>query len=40
MPESLNAFGINAGKRQGIKALFMTHPPLDDRIAALERLQV
>lgn len=39
MPESLNAFGINSGKRQGIKALFMTHPPLDARIAALERLQ-
>jgi heat shock protein HtpX len=40
MPESLNAFGINAGKRGGIKALFMTHPPLDARIEALRRLQV
>jgi heat shock protein HtpX len=40
MPESLNAFGINAGKRQGMKALFMTHPPLDARIEALRRLQV
>ena len=39
MPESLNAFGINSGKRTGMKALFMTHPPLDERIAALERLQ-
>lgn len=39
MPESLNAFGINAGKRTGMKALFMTHPPLDERIAALERLE-
>lgn len=38
MPESLNAFGINSGKRSGIKALFMTHPPLDERIAALNNL--
>ncbi|MCC5926370.1 MAG: protease HtpX [Bacteroidetes bacterium] len=40
MPESLNAFGINAGKREGMKALFMTHPPLDARIKALEELQI
>jgi heat shock protein HtpX len=39
MPESLNAFGINSGKRSGIKALFMTHPPLDERIAALNNLE-
>ena len=38
MPESLNAFGINSGQRSGLKALFMTHPPLDERIAALEIL--
>lgn len=38
MPESLNAFGINSGKRSGMKALFMTHPPLDERIAALRNL--
>ncbi len=38
MPESLNAFGINSGQRSGLKALFMTHPPLDERIAALEKL--
>lgn len=40
MPESLNAFGINAGKRTGFKALFKTHPDLDDRIEALKNLQV
>lgn len=39
MPESLNAFGINSGKRSGIKALFMSHPPLEDRIKALEGAQ-
>lgn len=40
MPESLNAFGINSGKRSGIKALFMTHPPLDERITALNDLKI
>jgi heat shock protein HtpX len=38
MPESLNAFGISSGKREGLKALFMTHPPLDARIQALQQL--
>ena len=38
LPESMQAFGITGGKRSGIKALFMTHPPLDDRIAALNNM--
>lgn len=38
MPESLNAFAISSGKREGLKALFMTHPPLDARIEALKQL--
>lgn len=37
MPDSLQAFGINRGARQGLAAMFMTHPPLEDRIAALEQ---
>ncbi|WP_328189372.1 protease HtpX [Marinobacter sp. OP 3.4] len=37
MPDSLQAFGINRGARQGLAALFMTHPPLEDRIAALKQ---
>ena len=37
MPDTLTAFGISSGSRSGIKALFASHPPLDDRIAALER---
>ena len=37
MPDTLTAFGISSGTRSGIKALFASHPPLDDRIAALER---
>ena len=31
LPKQLAAFGINSG----VKSLFSTHPPLDDRIAAL-----
>ncbi len=38
MPESMQAFGITSGKRKGIKALFATHPPLEDRIAALQNM--
>ncbi|HEV7610424.1 MAG TPA: protease HtpX [Steroidobacteraceae bacterium] len=36
MPPQLEAFGINAGRKQGFMRLFMTHPPLDERIAALQ----
>ena len=35
MPESMAAFGIASGARQGLRALFASHPPLDARIAAL-----
>ncbi len=40
MPDTLQAFGINRGARAGLGALFMTHPPLEDRIAALQRAQI
>ncbi|MFZ0790379.1 MAG: protease HtpX, partial [Chromatiaceae bacterium] len=30
------AFGISGGIGQGLKALFSSHPPLEQRIAALE----
>lgn len=40
MPDSLQAFGINRGARSGLSALFMTHPPLEDRIAALQNARV
>ncbi len=36
MPDSMAAFGISAGTRQGLKALFTSHPPLEDRINALQ----
>ena len=35
LPEKMAAFGINGGKNGGLKSLFMTHPPLEERIAAL-----
>lgn len=34
LPEKMAAFGINGGK-SGFSRLFMTHPPLEERIAAL-----
>lgn len=38
LPEQIAAFGISGAKGQGIKRLFMTHPPLDERIDALKRM--
>jgi heat shock protein HtpX len=37
LPEQMAAFGISGQKAQGFKRLFMTHPPLDERIDALRR---
>ena len=36
LPPHMQAFGINTGGSTGIMRLFMTHPPLDERIAALK----
>lgn len=38
LPDQMSAFGIN-GKpsKHGLKLLFMSHPPLDDRIEALKK---
>jgi heat shock protein HtpX len=36
MPPQMQAFGINTGSGGGFMRLFMTHPPLDERIAALQ----
>jgi heat shock protein HtpX len=35
MPPQMQAFGINTGNSGGFMRLFMSHPPLDERIAAL-----
>jgi heat shock protein HtpX len=37
MPEKMQAFGIRSGRPQGWQRLFMTHPPLEERIAALKQ---
>ena len=36
LPDQLAAFGISGGLGSGIKSLFMSHPPLEERIAALQ----
>jgi len=36
LPGEMAAFGIAGGLGDGMKKLFMTHPPLEERIAALE----
>lgn len=36
LPGEMAAFGIAGGIGGGLKKLFMTHPPLEERIAALE----
>jgi heat shock protein HtpX len=42
MPKEMKAFAISAGTEKGfsIAALFKTHPSIDDRVAALQRLNV
>ena len=35
LPDQVRAFGISGGVAHGFKRLFMTHPPLAERIAAL-----
>ncbi|MGE3549903.1 MAG: protease HtpX [Geobacter sp.] len=37
LPDQMAAFGISGGAGGGLKKLFMTHPPLEERIAALQR---
>ena len=37
LPKAVQAFGIAGGLGHGFKRLFMSHPPLEERIAALQR---
>lgn len=39
LPDKMAAFGIAGGAGGGIKRLFMTHPPLEERIAALRAVR-
>jgi len=36
LPDEMAAFGISGGVPSGFKRLFMSHPPLEERIATLE----
>jgi heat shock protein HtpX len=36
LPEALHAFGIAGGRAGGFRRLLMSHPPLEERIAALQ----
>ncbi|HKE95449.1 MAG TPA: protease HtpX [Povalibacter sp.] len=37
LPDKMAAFGISGAPGAGLKRLFMTHPPLEERIAALRQ---
>jgi heat shock protein HtpX len=39
LPDQLAAFGISGGTRRGLARLFTTHPPIEDRIARLQRAE-
>lgn len=39
LPDKMAAFGISGGRASGLKKLFMTHPPLSERIEALKALR-
>ena len=39
LQDQLAAFGIAGGMGHGLKKLFMSHPPLEERIAALRAAQ-
>jgi heat shock protein HtpX len=37
LPKQVAAFGISGGAGQGLRRLLMSHPPLEERIAALRQ---
>ncbi len=39
LPSSIRAFGISGGVAHGLRKLFMTHPPLEERIQRLREAQ-
>jgi heat shock protein HtpX len=40
LPDQLAAFGISGTIGHGLKRLFMSHPPLEERIAALKAMEI
>jgi heat shock protein HtpX len=39
LPDQMAAFGITGKRNGGLKRLFMSHPPLEERIEALRSSQ-
>jgi heat shock protein HtpX len=37
LPAQMSAFGITGGDKRSWRELFLSHPPLEQRIAALQR---
>jgi heat shock protein HtpX len=37
LPQSMDAMGISTGRASGLKRLWMSHPPLEERIRALQQ---
>ncbi|OGT90741.1 MAG: zinc metalloprotease HtpX [Gammaproteobacteria bacterium RIFOXYA12_FULL_61_12] len=40
LPDEMAAFGISGGTPQGLKRLFLSHPPLEERIEALRQAAI
>jgi heat shock protein HtpX len=40
LPDKLAAFGISGRRGEGLRRLFMSHPPIEERIAALQAAQI
>ncbi|HEX9707268.1 MAG TPA: protease HtpX [Steroidobacteraceae bacterium] len=40
LPDKMAAFGISGRRGEGYKRLFMSHPPIEERIAALRAAQI
>ena len=36
LPDKMAAFGISGRRGEGFRRLFMSHPPIEERIAALQ----
>lgn len=40
LPDKMAAFGISGRKGEGLRRLFMSHPPIEERVAALQAAQI
>jgi heat shock protein HtpX len=39
LPNQMTAFGITGGIAQGLRKFFLSHPPIEERIAALQAMR-